>query len=430
MSVSTEQLSTRPGDHRDLLSSPRQLSETDRKIISETLPVIGAHINDITPVFYSKLFDTHPELIRDLFNRGNQKQGAQQRALAASIATFASHLVEGKSPVDLLSRIGHKHASLGIREDQYQVVHDNLFAAIVEVLGDAITPEIAGAWDEVYWILAETLIGFERALYADAGVEPGEVFRTARVVGREDVTDDVAVFTLRATDGSALPASRPGQYITVGARLDDGARQLRQYSLMGAPGEEGGGTWRIGVRRVDEGTAPAGEVSTWLHRNLTAGSEVEVTLPFGDLTLAHAGLTENNLGTPVVLCSAGIGITPMLGLLSELESTQFSRPVTILHADRSPAEHVLRSEVSGAAESLSDSVVHSWYESGADTADGPGAIHTGLMDLSEVDIPAGAHVFLCGGTGFLEAQRSALAALGVTEDRVHAELFAPNDWLV
>ncbi|NVP72717.1 hemin transporter, partial [Vibrio cholerae O1 biovar El Tor] len=91
----------------------------------------------------SKLFDNHPELIRDLFNRGNQKQGAQQRALAASIATFASHLVEGKSPVDLLSRIGHKHASLGIREDQYQVVHDNLFAAIVEVLGDAITPEIA-----------------------------------------------------------------------------------------------------------------------------------------------------------------------------------------------------------------------------------------------------------------------------------------------
>lgn len=256
------------------------------------------------------------------------------------------------------------------------------------------------------------------------------MFRTARVVGREDVTDDVVVFTLRAADGSALPVSRPGQYVTVGARLDDGARQLRQYSLMGTPGEDDGGTWRIGVRRVDEGNTPAGEVPTWLHRNLDIDSEVEVTLPFGDLTLAHAGLTENNLGTPVVLCSAGIGITPMLGLLSELESTQFSRPVTILHADRTPAEHVLRSEVSGATESLSDSVVHSWYESGADSAEGPGEIHSGLMNLGEVEIPAGAHVFLCGGTGFLEAQRSALAAIGVPEERVHAELFAPNDWLV
>lgn len=430
MSVSTEQVSTRYDDHLDLLSSPRQLSEADRQIIAETLPVIGAHINDITPVFYTKLFDNHPELIRDLFNRGNQKQGAQQRALAASIATFASHLVEGKSPVELLSRIGHKHASLGISEDQYQVVHDNLFAAIVEVLGDAITPEIAGAWDEVYWILAETLIGFERALYADAGVEPGEVFRTARVVGREDVTDEVAVFSLRAADGSALPASHPGQYITIGARLEDGARQLRQYSLMGSPGEDDGGTWRIGVRRVDEGNAPAGEVSTWLHRNLEVGSEVEVTLPFGDLTLAHAGLTENNLGVPVVLCSAGIGITPMLGLLSELEATQFTRPVTILHADRSPDQHVLRNEISGAAESLSDSVVHSWYEAGADSADAPGEIHSGLMNLDEIDIPEGAHVFLCGGTGFLDAQRSKLAEIGVPAERVHAELFAPNDWLV
>lgn len=430
MSVSTEQISSRIADHRDLLASPRQLSETDRQIISDTLPVIGAHINEITPVFYTKLFDNNPELIRDLFNRGNQKQGAQQRALAASIATFATHLVEGKSPVDLLSRIGHKHASLGIREDQYQVVHDNLFAAIVEVLGDAITPEIAAAWDEVYWILAETLIGFEKALYADAGVEPGEVFRTARVVAREDVTSDVAVFTLRAVDGSALPESRPGQYITVGAKLDDGARQLRQYSLMGVPGEDDGGTWRIGVRRVDEGDVPAGEVSSWLHANVTAGSEIEVTLPFGDLTLASAGLTIGNLGVPVVLCSAGIGITPMLGLLNELSATQFSRPVTILHADRAPSEHVLSSEVAGAADVLSDSTVHSWYEVGADSAEGPGAVHSGRMELDSAIIPPEAHVFLCGGTGFLEAQRATLSALGVSEDRIHAELFAPNDWLV
>lgn len=429
MSVSTDQISITHDDHRDLLDSPRQLSDTDRQIISDTLPVIGAHINEITPVFYTKLFDNHPELIRDLFNRGNQKQGAQQRALAASIATFATHLVEGKSPVDLLSRIGHKHASLGITEDQYQVVHDNLFAAIVEVLGDAITPEIAAAWDEVYWILAETLIGFEKALYSDAGVEPGEVFRTARVAAREDVTSDVAVFTLRAADGSDLPASKPGQYITVGATLDDGARQLRQYSLMGTPGSEDG-TWRIGVRRVDEDATPAGEVSTWLHQNVQTGSEIQVTLPFGDLTLAAAGLTTDNLGTPVVLCSAGIGITPMLGLMNELSATQSSRPVTILHADRAPSEHVLRSEVEGAAEAIGDCDVHSWYESGAESTEGPGQVRSGFMQLRDVTIPSGAHVFLCGGTGFLDAQRKALAELGVPEDKVHAELFAPNDWLV
>ena len=65
-------------------------------------------------------------------------------------------------PENLLSRIAHKHASLGIRPDQYQVVHDNLMWAIVDVLGDAVTPEVAAAWDEVYWLMANALINQER----------------------------------------------------------------------------------------------------------------------------------------------------------------------------------------------------------------------------------------------------------------------------
>ena len=138
---------------KSILANPRELSPESAEVVRATLPVIGANIDTITPLFYDKMFAAHPELIRDTFNRGNQKQGAQQRALAASIATFASMLVDGKSPVDLLSRIGHKHASLGITEDQYQIVHDNLFAAIVDVLGEAVTPEVAAAWDEVYWII-------------------------------------------------------------------------------------------------------------------------------------------------------------------------------------------------------------------------------------------------------------------------------------
>ena len=198
---------------------------------------------------------------------------------------------------------------------------------------------------------------------------------------------------------------------------------------MGTPGIENG-SWRIGVRRVDEGNNPAGEVSSWLHANLRTGSEVEVSLPFGDLTLAAAGLTAENLGTPVVLCSAGIGITPMLGLLSELSATQSSRSVTILHADRAPSDHVLREEVSGATDAIGDCDVHSWYEEGAESADGPGTVRAGRMSLDDVTIPAEAHVFLCGGTGFLEAQRTALGEMGIPADRIHAELFAPNDWLV
>ena len=66
------------------------LSANSKEIIRATLPAVGAAIDEITPLFYRKMFAAHPELERDLFNRGNQKQGEQQKALAGAIAGVAS----------------------------------------------------------------------------------------------------------------------------------------------------------------------------------------------------------------------------------------------------------------------------------------------------------------------------------------------------
>lgn len=139
------------------------LSETSTATVRATLPAVGAGIDDIADLFYRKLFDARPELLRDLFNRGNQASGAQRQALAGSIASFAAQLVEHPDvrPDAMLIRIANKHASLGITPQQYEVVHTHLFAAIAEVLGDAVTPEVAAAWDEVYWLMANALITIE-----------------------------------------------------------------------------------------------------------------------------------------------------------------------------------------------------------------------------------------------------------------------------
>ncbi|GAA3352980.1 hypothetical protein GCM10017744_004280 [Streptomyces antimycoticus] len=117
------------------------LSDKSQPIIKATLPLVGAHIQEITTRFYAHLFSTHPELLDGIFNRGNQAKGTQQQALAGSVAAFASALVNtpDRLPENLLARVAHKHASLGIAPDQYQVVHDSLMWAIADVLGDAVT---------------------------------------------------------------------------------------------------------------------------------------------------------------------------------------------------------------------------------------------------------------------------------------------------
>lgn len=376
------------------VTTPAQdLEPAHAEMITATLPLVGANIDAITREFYRRLFEAHPSLLRNLFNRGNQAQGAQQRALAASIATFATHLVNPDlpHPAELLSRIGHKHASLGITADQYPIVHEHLFAAIVQVLGaETVTAEVAEAWDRVYWIMAQTLIDMERALYEEAGVAAGDVYRRGRVMGRVEDPSGVILVTVGGLDADF----EPGQYVSVGVTLPDGARQLRQYSLVNAPG---GGELTFAVK-------PAGEVSGWIRDHLHVGDLIDVTVPFGDLPAPQPGV-------PLVLISAGIGITPMLGILEALPA---DARVQVLHADRSEATHPLRERQRELVEKLPNATLQLWYED--------------LMSLDGVVLPADAEVYLCGNDGFVRAVRDQLVARGVT--RVHCELFSPNDWLL
>src|SRR4051794_6297001 len=76
----------------------------------------------------------------------------------------------------------------GHRPDQYQVVYDNLMWAIADVLGDAVTPDVAAAWTEVYWLMADALINQERGLYSARGVRPETMWRDWR--GREKKSQD------------------------------------------------------------------------------------------------------------------------------------------------------------------------------------------------------------------------------------------------
>lgn len=402
------------------LDLPAELEAHHADVIRATLPVIAQHIDDITALFYTKLFAVHPDLLAGLFNRGNQAQGAQQRALAASIATFATHLVDPAlpHPREMLARIGHKHASLGIVAEQYPVVHEHLFAAIVEVLGtETVTAEIAAAWDRVYWLMADTLIEFERALYKGAGVEPGDVFRETVVTERIDDPSGVVIFVVEAADpADPLPDFIPGQYVSVGATLPDGARQLRQYSLVHAPRE---GRLAFTVRPV-AATAdqPAGEVSNWLTTQVTVGDNLAITLPFGDLTLDTAATT------PVVLISAGIGITPMIGILEYLAAGASRRRVLVAHADRNRDTHPLRALQRDLVDALPNAELELWYEQPS------GDSRPGTLTVSALDLPREADIYLCGGAGFLQSVRAQLTAAGVPLTRVHFELFSPDDWLL
>ena len=183
--------------------------------------------------------------------------------------------------------------------------------------------------------MAGALVTIEKGLYADAGVAHADVWRTLVLRRRRQESPDTVSFVLGAADHSVLPKARPGQYVSVQVTLPDGARQIRQYSLTGSaePRE-----WGITVKAVPPGhavdgtTSPAGEVSNFLHDNLFEGDEIRASMPFGELVL-------DDSERPLVLISAGIGATPIIGILHYLAGVGSARgtrtSASARHATRS-----------------------------------------------------------------------------------------------
>ncbi|MCK8669859.1 FAD-binding oxidoreductase [Rhodococcus sp. HM1] len=386
------------------------LSPTSYDVIEATLPAVEAHIGRISERFYERLFTAAPLLCTDLFNRTNQRNREQQKALASSVAAFAKLLItEQPQDIDaIMSRIANKHASIGIQAGHYEMIRFHLFAAIAEVLGDAVTPAVAAAWHQVYTLMAGSLIKQEAALYDSAGVPHGHVWRLVAVSEVEYDGADVATFVMRSLNGRPLPDFSPGQYISICVRLPDGTRQIRQYTLVRGrvPGE-----WAITIKRV-----PDGLVSSFLFDTVRPGNELIVSHPFGSL-LVDAG------STPLVLISAGIGITSTLTALQSLAETDPRRPVVALHVDRSPYDHARRADITALVSRLENARMQVRYNDFEEFD-----VH-GRSPVDDLDVPAGARVYVYGPVAFMRTVRDGLVARGVPVESIHYEAFAPGSWL-
>ncbi|MDJ1370995.1 hemin transporter [Gulosibacter molinativorax] len=396
-----------------------KLHPENEAIVAATAGVVAENAEAITKVFYPDMFEAHPELL-NVFNHANQAIGEQQKALAASVVAFAVQLVTPDAPdfTPIMQRIAHKHVSLGIKGPQYTIVGKYLMGAIGKVLGDAVTPEVAAAWDEVYWLFATQLIAEEAKLYAQGGTDPESPWRQYRVVERFEESDEVFSLLLAPVEGN-VPSHRTGQYVAIEVLLPNGMRQPRQYTISSGPR---GDSIRVTIKRVRgvNGT-PDGAVSGWLHENAKPGTVLNVSQPAGDVVLEESD-------APVVLVSAGIGITPVAAIMEDLSRRQPDRKVRLFHADKSHANHALYDGLRRQVLAMSDAKAQNWYEEGAETAPTLNPARSGFMNLVDVDVPGDAQVFMCGPLPFMQAARKSLMEQGVPSENIHYEVFGPDLW--
>ncbi|MFP5390708.1 MAG: globin domain-containing protein [Gammaproteobacteria bacterium] len=389
------------------------ISSASRPYIDASVPVLREHGLAITRTFYRNVFDELPQLT-NLFNMGNQASGAQQQSLASAVFAYAANIGNPAALGPVVERIVHKHVSVGVRAEHYPIVGRHLLGAIAETLGEAATPELLAAWGEAYNSLAQLFIDAEARLYASAGIEPGQT-RAMRVTEVLRQSDDVISIRFVAADGAALPGFKPGQYVSCAVTFADGRRQLRQYSLSDAPD---GASMRISVKRERAGASnPAGEVSNWIHEHVKVGGELQVSHPFGDFT------PDTDVDTPLVLLSAGVGITPMIAVIRRIAQVKPQRQVVFAHAARNAGHHPHQGDLDAVRALMPNLAVATFYEDGAQ-----GEAKAGRMQVSQLPTfpREEAEVYLCGPLPFMQAQWKALVDTGVPAARLHREVFGPE----
>ena len=255
----------------------------------------------------------------------------------------------------------------------------------------------------------------------NAGLSPSSApppawlgFRALRVAAVQRESVDVLSFVLESEDRSSLPPPLPGQYLVFKLELDDdSAPILRSYSMSGP---HAAGTYRVSVKRA------FGAGSRFFHDRIRAGDLLQVSAPRGSFTLAAGS-------NPLVLLSAGIGLTPVLAMLHSLAAngTDSTREIWWCYGARDGREHPFAAEARALLNSLPHSHAFVVYskpgEADREGHDYDASGHLNLSLLQRLQVPKEADFYLCGPTAFLSGFTAELKSWGVPDSRIRFETF-------
>jgi ferredoxin-NADP reductase/MOSC domain-containing protein YiiM len=237
-------------------------------------------------------------------------------------------------------------------------------------------------------------------------------FRSLEVTATHEESRTVRSITLADPDGTPLPPWRPGQSIAVRlSREDTHETLIRNYSLSNWAGA---GNYRISVKREKFGAA-----STYIHSQVKVGDILEVAAPRGAFFLTDAD-------TPVILMSAGVGVTPVLSMLHTLAATESLRQVWWLHAARDQSQHPFAVESQGLLDQLSNSQTRVFYSRPESAKQLPANTEHGRVSeaaIAKLGLPRTSDVYLCGPASFMDDVSAGLVELGVEHTQIHTETF-------
>lgn len=375
------------------------LSEREKDVVKETIPVLQDKGVEITSNFYARMFKQHPEL-KNMFNQTNQQRGLQSTALAQSVLAAAVNIDHLEAILPVVKEIAYKHCALQVPPAGYDIVGENLIAAIKDVVGLDDDHEIIKTWKKAYQEIADIFISVEKDIYTEMLWDGFQPFKVETI---EQVSSDIKAFTVSSNEYD-LSQFVPGQYITV----DVGSEKMpyrakRHYSIV--KGDQNHLTFAV---KRDVTTEHEGEVSTILHDEYQEGDNINLTAPVGPFHVVEKSNKQLFLGS-------GIGVTPLVSMFNEVVNDNGeARFIQVTNdTNDAPFSSLLTSIANKNAQATYD--LHDKNKNG----------YIGREQLKQW-IDDDAEIYVCGGKSFIQSMIKSLKELNVDESKIHYETFIPK----
>ncbi|MBQ4833383.1 pyridoxamine 5'-phosphate oxidase family protein [Pseudoalteromonas sp. MMG010] len=234
-----------------------------------------------------------------------------------------------------------------------------------------------------------------------------------KLIKREEESANITSFYFSTVDNTPLAPYAGGQHLPIEIQIP-GQMGLSKRSYSLSSGYDDGQYYRISVKREEMGV-----VSRFLHDQFNTGETLKAGRPTGSFVI-------DNVDTPIVLISAGVGFTPLLSMLQSLVE-QTEKPVWYVHGTQNSHTHALHHEVKNITEQYNHFNHVTFYSKplGNDKL-GKDYNETGRINahyLINLCKASNTQYFLCGTYGFMAEIRQNLESLGVLETHIHYESF-------
>ncbi|HFE5109725.1 TPA: globin domain-containing protein [Staphylococcus aureus] len=375
------------------------LTEQEKDIIKQTVPLLKEKGTEITSIFYPKMFKAHPELL-NMFNQTNQKRGMQSSALAQAVMAAAVNIDNLSVIKPVIMPVAYKHCALQVYAEHYPIVGENLLKAIQDVTGLEEHDPVIQVWAKAYGVIADVFIQIEKEIY-DQMMWIG--FKPFKITNIKQESEDIKSFTVE-TEEYDFSEFTPGQYITVDVSSDKlPYRAKRHYSIVS--GEKNHLTF--GVKR-DVTTEHEGEVSTILHDEIKEGDMINLAAPVGGFVL-------ENTTEPQLFLGSGIGVTPLVAMYEAASAKGLDTQMVQVAENE---QHLpFKDNFNSIASHYDNAKLYTHLK------DKQGYIGTEELQAFLANKP---EIYICGGTKFLQSMIEALKSLNYDMDRVHYETFIPR----